>query len=163
VFFDHDYIDGNGQYPDALLLENDKIICDIRHAHDYTATVQDFAVGRAAQTFHLIPNEAVVHASSGTTYMAICWSIDYADFTNPLAPISLATQTHDWKLIIDINDPIILIDLQSHYGGQRLGDRGIYGPTVALRGFYSQSGDNGFGPCPLDVSPAEARGPPLPI
>jgi hypothetical protein len=168
--FGHDYTDAKGKYLgglpfDTLALKNDQIACATRHAHDYTNTVQAFAAGSAGQTFDIIKNEAVVHAGSGTTYMAVCWSIDYVDFTNPLAPVNLVAKTHDWKLIIDLNDAPanIVAALLLHYGGQQAGDAGVGGATVALRGFYSDdstgAGQNGFGPCPASGSLPEGKKP----
>ncbi|MCA1811368.1 MAG: hypothetical protein LC623_05085, partial [Halobacteriales archaeon] len=159
-----DYTDGKGKYLaglpfDTLGLKNDMINCPVRRSIDYTNTIQDFTAGGASQTFDIIKNEAVVTAGSGTTYMAICWRIAYLDFSNPLAPTSEMAQTHDWKLILDLNDAGgsagWLSALQLHYGGQQPGDSGI-GATTALRGFYSDDagysngvsdGQNGPGPC----------------
>ncbi|MCA1811315.1 MAG: hypothetical protein LC623_04805, partial [Halobacteriales archaeon] len=162
--FSHDYTDGKGKYLaglpfDTLGLKNDMINCPVRRSIDYTNTIQDFTAGGASQTFDIIKNDAVVTAGSGTTYMAICWRITYLNFSDPLAPTSEMAQTHDWKLILDLNDaggPAgWLSTLQLHYGGQQPGDSGI-GATTALRGFYSDDagysnsvsdGQNGPGPC----------------
>jgi hypothetical protein len=183
VTFGHDYTDAKGKYLgglpfDTLAMKNDQISCPVRHSHDYTDTVQDFAAGSAGQTFDIIKNEAVVHDGDGSTYMAVCWSIDYVDFTNPLAPVNLVAQTHDWKLILDLEmqedeelfdflDFDDLVDFaalfQLHYGGQQAGDGGVGGATVALRGFYSDdatgAGQNGFGPCPTSASLPEGKKP----
>ncbi|MCA1811988.1 MAG: hypothetical protein LC623_08265, partial [Halobacteriales archaeon] len=169
--FGHNYLDGRGKEVnglpfDTLAMKNQAISCTPIDSVDYTGTVQSFGGGSASQTFERIKNEAVVHAGAGTRYMAICWSIDYVDFTNPLAPLSLVATAHDWKLIIDVGDPAgvagIAAAIVTHYGAAQAGDGGVGPATTALRGFYDFSGDNGFGPCP-GWAPAPATKKPSPL
>ncbi|MFO1534627.1 MAG: hypothetical protein ABR586_03075 [Thermoplasmatota archaeon] len=171
--FGHDYTDQKGKYLagtpfDTLALKNDQIFCATRSSANYTNTVQDFTAGGASQTFDIIKNEAVVNNLSGSTYMAVCWRIDYIDFSNPLAPVNLQAQTHDWKLILDLGSPAgFQAALSLHYGGAQTGDVGTGPATVALRGFYSDdstgAGQNGFGPCPLTGSGAPGGKKPSPL
>jgi hypothetical protein len=170
--FTHDYTDAKGKelggVPwDLLGFKNDQILCTPRHSHDYTSTVVNFGLGYVSQAYDRIKTEAMVHAGSGTTYIAVCWVVDYVDFSNPLAPVELTAQTHDWKLILDVNDPAgpagWAAALQLHFGGQQAGDSSVGANTVALRGIYSESptsaGQNGFGPCPFSAPLPEAKKP----
>ncbi|MCA1811656.1 MAG: hypothetical protein LC623_06555 [Halobacteriales archaeon] len=162
--FDHDYMDGKGKYLngvpfDQLAMKNQKIRCAPDHSHNYTSTVQSFGSGSASQTSDLITNDVVVHTGSGTRYMAVCWRVDYLDFSNPLVPVSLVANAHDWKLVIDLSDDPanIAAAIVVHYGGAQTGDGGIGPATAALRGFYDQSGDNGFGPCTVGPAPESKK------
>jgi hypothetical protein len=166
--FAHTYNDGkdkNGGTYDAQRLKNDVLRCPIAHAHNYTSRVILGTGGAALDPDHPIQNEVVVHTASGTTYMAICWRLDYLDFTNPLSPVARVAQAHDWKLIIDTGDNPLAIAtaLTVHYGPQRFGDAPAAPATVAMRGFYSGSstpaGENGFGPCPTSAPLPEAKKP----
>ncbi|MFO1534570.1 MAG: hypothetical protein ABR586_02780, partial [Thermoplasmatota archaeon] len=89
------------------------------------------------------------------------WSVHYVDFTNPFAPVSKIAKAHDWKLILDLVDPVgvMIAALQYHTGGQQPGDSVATGLTTALRGFSSQAGDNGFGPCPASAVAPEGKKP----
>jgi hypothetical protein len=190
--FQHDYTDQKGKEfaglpHDQLSLKNDKIFCAIRDAYNYTSSVLEFSPDHASQTFIPIKNEAVVRAGWGSTYMVVCWSINYVDFANPLAPVARIAQAHDWRLVADVNDPDLTTGLVAvppggvapaiiggtfldalgvHLGGQRNGDTGS-GATNALRGIYSESstvqGENGFGPCPTTgaFQPNEKKPSPL--
>lgn len=155
---------------------------------NYTDTIQDFTAGGAGQTFDLIKNEAVVPAGGkatetnpykggkpkgdtnvNTAYMAVCWQMSYLNFSDPLNPTPGLAQTHDWKLIKDLqgflkdlynldklaSDPESYLDnlnqhilkwqlaLDRHYGGAITGDNDIpLGSNTGLRGFYSQDAGN---------------------
>jgi hypothetical protein len=168
TFFGGDYTDSNGKYLggvpfDTLRFKSDLIKCPIRRSVNYTMSIQDFTANQASQTWDIIKNEAVVPYGSGTTYMAVCWTIDYLDFSNPLGPVQRTARTHDWKLIIDLADLTtptgiarLTAALERHYGGWSLGDNDVGGHAAAMRGFYSYdagnpkspgSGENGAGPC----------------
>jgi hypothetical protein len=175
--FGADYTDGKGKYAagipfDQLALKSDQIECPIRHSHDYTHTIQDFSSGLASQTFDAIKNEAVVHAGSGTTYIAVCWRLDYLNFQNPLAPVWGQVRAHDWKLILDIDDlgapGSFIAPLQRHYGSAISGDFDVGSTATGMRGFYSHDpgnargndvGQNGFGPCPASAPLPEGKKP----
>ncbi|MCA1810950.1 MAG: hypothetical protein LC623_02940 [Halobacteriales archaeon] len=168
--FGHDYTDGRGretggQPYDTLAMMSQSIRCMPTHSHDYTWTVQDFGSGIASQGHDLIKNEAIVHIGAGSRYMAICWSVDYLDFSDPLSPMSGVATAHDWKLILDLGDPGgaagIAGALLRHFGGAQGGDGGFGPSTQALRGLSDQSGNNGFGPCQSGIAPEAKKPTPL--
>jgi hypothetical protein len=171
--FGADYDDGKGKYLggapfDALGFKSDQIKCNSKPhgpvnqgntawkgTRDYTNTIQDFSSGGASQTFDLIKNEAVVPNGFGPAYMAVCWDMQYLDFSknDPVTgfpPLRVRALTHDWKLILDVGlggkkqgGVSELVDaLQAHYGGQQVGDQYSPFPNVAMRGFYSQDSGN---------------------
>jgi hypothetical protein len=167
--FDHHYGDNKGkeiggQPWDTAQAKNSRLGCTTHHAHNYTRTVLDFSANHAAQTLYPIKNEAVVHNGSGTTYMAVCWTISYWDFLMPLAPVYRVAHAHDWLLVLDLGgQPKEWTGaVARHLGGQEPQDKGV-GTTAALRGIYDESptnaGENGFGPCPTSAPLPEGKKP----
>ncbi|MFO1534217.1 MAG: hypothetical protein ABR586_00985 [Thermoplasmatota archaeon] len=168
--FTHDYADQKGEeingIPwDRLATKSDALSCPVRHSHNYTADVTDLGNFRAAFGDRLIKNADLVHPGTGTTYVAVCWHLEYLLFTDPQhwPPIPYVAEGHDWFLVVDHADPLgpanVAAALAAHLGPGA--------GTTALRGVYSGSetaaGQNGYGPCPTTAPPPPASPKPLPL
>lgn len=174
--FTADYADNKGLFfgglpNDLLHLGSDAIQCaGTTHTHDYASTVNLFDQNYAAQRLDGIRNWEVVHPGAGDSYLAVCWEIDYLDLDD-LAAGTQTARTHDWLLVLDVEDSALnhTAAILNHLGP--LSTPGLPPPagagvgTFALQGLYSTSptedGQNGSGPCGAGDPPEASKPVPL--